>query len=246
MHGRSGRFGRPAAGVDGDLELTPREVRVALVYFGLYLAYLFATVESELLHWLTLVLVPIGIAASLGPPGRRTPAGTLASFGLRRGHLTQGLWWAVGLGVGLSALQILASGRAEEIQELIASGRALVLLPLSLGLMLVLAGFTEEFFFRGFLQTRLEPLVRSRWLAVLVASLLFGVYHLPYAYLNPMWASAGDWGAAWSAALVNGVPGGLLLGTMYVISGRNLLSCVLLHSLIMVFPAMTMIRFSGA
>ena len=58
--------------------------------------------------------------------------------------------------------------------------------------MMLTAGFTEEFFFRGFLQTRLEVLTRSRVAAVLLASICFGLYHLPYAYFNPAWPSAGD------------------------------------------------------
>ena len=71
------------------------------------------------------------------------------------------------------------------------------------------------------------------------------VYHLPYAYLNPRWPSAGDWGAAWGAALGNGVPAGLVLGTLYNTSRNNLVACIILHSLINAFPAMTMLRFSG-
>ncbi|WP_170837339.1 CPBP family intramembrane glutamic endopeptidase [Actinopolyspora xinjiangensis] len=43
---------------------------------------------------------------------------------------------------------------------------------------LLTAGVLEEFFYRGFLQTRLERLV-GRWPAILVASLLFAAMHLP-------------------------------------------------------------------
>ncbi len=82
-------------------------------------------------------------------------------------------------------------------------------------------------------------------MAVLITAILFGLYHLPYAYLNPQWPSYGEWGAAWGAALGNGIPGGLILGGLYVISRGNLLACVLLHSLINAAPAMTMIRFAG-
>ena len=76
-------------------------------------------------------------------------------------------------------------------------------------------------------------------------ALLFGVYHLPYAYFNPFWPSAGDWSAAWVAALGNGVPGGLVLGTLYVKSNRNLVPCIVLHSMIGAFPAMTLLKFGG-
>ncbi len=222
-----------------------RDAWIALAYFGIYLLYLFASLESDPLHWITLVAIPFLVVYVSTPAGSRGFAPVLASFGLRRGNLRRGVGWALILGAAISAFQTLSSNRASEIQDVILSGRAIVLLPLTFLLMMGLAGFTEEFFFRGFLQTRLERLLRARWLAIVLVALLFGVYHLPYAYLNPRWPSAGDWGAAWGAALGNGVPAGLVLGTLYNTSRNNLVACIILHSLINAFPAMTMLRFSG-
>lgn len=227
------------------MDLTRREAWAAPAYFALYLIYLFVTLESELLHWLTLVALPLALSATLRPQSHRTTRGVLATLGLRRGTLSRGLGWALLAGIAVTAFQVFFSNRATAIQALIADGRALLLFPLTFALMMALAGFTEEFFFRGFLQTRLERLAGSKWLAVALTAILFGVYHLPYAYLNPRWPSAGDWSAAWTAALGNGVPGGLMLGALYVVSRENLLACVLLHSLMNAAPAMTMIRLSS-
>jgi membrane protease YdiL (CAAX protease family) len=221
-----------------------RESWAALVYFALYMAYLFAAPESELLHWLSLVAIPLVIVIALRSGNRSLPA-ILASFGSRRGNLGKGVGWALLLGAAFGVVQIFLSGNSAEVQEAILTGRALYLLPLGFVLMMLLAGFTEEFFFRGFLQTRVEALFGSKWLAVLIVALLFGVYHLPYAYFNPNWPSAGDWSAAWVAALGNGVPGGLVLGTLYVKSNRNLVPCIVLHSMIGAFPAMTLLKFGG-
>jgi len=192
-----------------------------------------------------MVALPLLIAIVFQPAESRTVSGVLGTLGFRRGNLTRGLAWAVVLGLAISVLQVWGSDRAAAVQELIVSGRALFLFPLTFVLMLMTAGFTEELFFRGFLQTRVAVLIKSKWLAVLVVALLFGVYHLPYAYLNPRWPSTGDWGLAWTAALGNGVPGGLILGALYVLTRGNTLACVVLHSLINAVPAMTMIRFSG-
>ena len=222
----------------------PRESRAALIYFALYMAYLFAARESELLHWLSLVAIPLVIVFALRP-GNRSLRAILSSFGLRRGNLIKGVGWAMLLGTAFGVIQIFLSGNSAETQEAIRTGRALYLLPLGFALMMLLAGFTEEFFFRGFLQTRMEALFRSKWLAVLIVALLFGIYHLPYAYFNPNWPSTGDWSAAWVAALGNGVPGGLVLGVLYVKSNRNLLGCIVLHSMIGAFPAMTLLKFGG-
>jgi membrane protease YdiL (CAAX protease family) len=142
-------------------------------------------------------------------------------------------------------LQVTLFGNRQEILALVESGRALWLYPLMLLLMFGMAGFTEEFFFRGFLQTRLEVLTRSPWTAIAIVTVMFSLYHVPYAYLNPMWPSAGDWGLAWQAAFSNGVPGGLVLGALYTLSGRNLVPCIVLHSMINAAPAMTLIKFGG-
>jgi membrane protease YdiL (CAAX protease family) len=217
----------------------------APAYFALYLGYLFYSLESELGHWLGLVAVPaLLIVVALRAAGQ--PAGfaaVLRTFGLERGRFGFGVPLAIIVGATLGAAQLLISQQRDAFLELVTSGRALWLLPLALAFTLLAAGFTEEFFFRGFLQNRLEQITSSRLAAVVLASLAFGLYHLPYAYLNPHWPSAGDWGAAWGAAMGQGVIGGLILGAVYLKAGRNLLAPVIVHALIIAFPASTMIHF---
>ncbi len=222
------------------------EAGLALVYFLLYMGYLFLNPESELGHWLTLVALPLALLILYQ---RRvwdnwSLEKTLTTVGLEKASLTRGLVWAIPLGLGVSlVLQLLLSRNVDAFRELITSGRFLYLLPLALVLLLLTAGLTEEFFFRGVLQTRLAALLRSNVLAILVVSVLFGLYHLPYAYLNPHWPSAGDLGAAFQAAMVNGMLGGVVLGAVYVFARGNLLAPVIVHALIDLFPAMTQIRF---
>jgi len=220
---------------------------LAPLYFAVYLAYLFYSLESELGHWLGLVTLPALLTlVTLRIAGRPARLGeALRTFGLRRGRLTHRIGFAVAVGVSLGLAQLLVSRQRDVFFETVTSGRALWLLPLALALTLTTAGFTEEFFFRGFLQNRLEQMTSSRVAAVVLASLAFGVYHLPYAYLNPNWPSAGDWGAAWSAAMGQGVIGGLILGAVYLRAGRNLLAPVIVHALIITFPASTMIHFGS-
>jgi membrane protease YdiL (CAAX protease family) len=216
-------------------------------YFAVYLAYLFYSLESELWHWVGLVAVPAlltAVALRLGgqPAGL---AATLRTLGLERGRLHRGLRLAVAVGLALGLVQLLVSRQRDVFLELVQNGRALFLFPVAFVLMLMTAGFTEEFFFRGFLQNRLEQITSSRVAAVVLASLAFGVFHLPYAYLNPNWPSAGDWGAAWGAAMGQGVVGGLILGAVYLKAGRNLLAPAIVHAFINAFPAMTIIRFGS-
>lgn len=228
------------------ITVSRKESICAVVYFLIYLAYLFANPESEIVHWVSLVFLPLAGLFIVRKAGNRGIGSVLASVGLRRGNLTSWVSWACVAGLAVSALQLLLSRQAGEILAIIASGKVLYLFPMSFLLMFLTAGFTEEFFFRGVLLTRIDFLLRSKLLAILVSSILFGVYHLPYAYLNPNWPSAGDWGAAWSSSLIQGIPGGLILGSIYIFSGRNLLACIITHSLINALPAMSLIRFGGS
>jgi len=221
------------------------EGALVVLYFLVYLLYLSWTLEGELRHWLSLVALPLAILLLLGrmrDPAYSLPA-ALASTGLRRGNLTRGLWIAALLGIALGALQLAISSHGAEILSLVRSGKVTFLYPLALATMLLTAAATEEFFFRGVLQTRLGALLRSRAAAVVVASLCFGLYHLPYAYFHPRWPSHGDLGAALIASFGQGVPGGLVLGSLFEGTRRNLLACILLHGMINAAPAMTMIRF---
>lgn len=224
-----------------------RECMAAILYFAAYLAFSFVSPGSELRHYLTLVALPLAVVVLVRGPGseNRSRSDILASFGLRRGNLRTGLWWALIIGLALGVFQLTQRRAGPELWELIRTGKALYLFPLAALFGLLTAGFTEEFFFRGFLQTRIEKLSGRPWLAVFLAALAFGLYHVPYAYLNPSWPTAGDLGAAFRVGMTEGLLGGLILGSGYVLWKRNLLACIVLHGMIDAVPIMTMIRFGG-
>ena len=82
------------------------------------------------------------------------------------------------------------------------------------------AAIGEELIFRGFLLNRLERAFgggRAAMLAaVLIQAVVFGLSH---AYQGP--------GGIWLTGIT-----GLLLGGVYLLSGRNLVVCILLHGLV--------------
>jgi membrane protease YdiL (CAAX protease family) len=225
-------LGAPPAGARSEAVLV-------LLYFALHLASLFLTLEGELTHWITLVLLPSALllVARARVGGDVSAVGLLRSVGLRAGNLRAGIVWAVPLGLGLSLLQLGVSRNRGEILSVLGSPRAVYLLPAAFALLLLTAAFTEEYFFRGILQERLARWWGSDAGAVIVASLLFGLYHVPYAYLRPTWPSHGDPWAALTSSLVQGGVGGLILGVTYVRARGNLLAPVLVHASINLLPA---------
>jgi len=229
-------------------DIDRRESAAAIVYFAAYLAFSFVTPGSEARHYLTLVLFPLAIVVWARALGRRSssPSSILASFGLRRGNLRTGLVWALALGLLLGVFQLSQRQAGPELWALIRNGKALYLFPIAAAFGFLTAGFTEEFFFRGFLQTRIERLSGRPWVAMVLAAIAFGLYHVPYAYLNPNWPTAGNLGAAFSTGMTEGLLGGLILGAGYVLWKKNLLACIVLHGMIDAVPIMTLIRFGGA
>jgi membrane protease YdiL (CAAX protease family) len=85
------------------------------------------------------------------------------------------------------------------------------------------AAFGEEISYRGYLLTRAADIgARSKnayWVAVLLVSVLFGIGHY---YKGP-------------AGMVDSGMAGLVLGTAYMLSGRNLWACILAHGFIDTF-----------
>lgn len=223
-----------------------KEAIFALAYFFIYLGYLFFNPENELLHWLTLVILPsivLFVIQRRARKSRWTVREMMATVGLAKSRLKNGIVLAIIAALGLGMLQLVFSYQREDIWAKIASGKIIFALPIAFIFMLLTAGFTEEYFFRGILQTRIAKSINSRFWGVAVVSILFGVYHLPYAYLNPDWPSHGDWTAALGSALGQGIPMGIALGIVYEKSKNNLLACVIMHSLFNALPAIAMINF---
>jgi len=92
-----------------------------------------------------------------------------------------------------------------------------------LGIIWTFAAFGEEIGYRGYLMTRAADVGgRSKsayWISVLLVSVLFGIGHF---YKGP-------------AGMVDSGMAGLVLGTAYLLSGRNLWACILAHGFIDTF-----------
>jgi membrane protease YdiL (CAAX protease family) len=172
--------------------------------------------------WVLLVAVP---ALFLWHRGYRLPDFGITSTFLK-GNLRVAL--LVGLLVGAMLITMTPGGR------LIRSGSYPVgelLRPFALGFGFALIGAAihEEFFFRAVLQTRLAAFLKSDVSGLVLATLFFAVYHLPFQYYGGR--SAGSLDYALGLSLTDGVFGGLVLGVVWMRT-HNLLAPVLVHALI--------------
>jgi len=223
---------------------TARSLALAFgIYFVLYLSYLTWRPESELLHWLTLVAIPLTILRILLRGSSESPSlrEVLREAGFPGRPRAWGVAAALFVGILLSVLQ-LAGRNANQIQDLILSPRVLWLWPLSFCMMLLTAATTEEFFFRGILLKRCSAATRSKWLSVGITSIFFSLYHVPYAYHLAAWGTQFDLSGALRSAFETGFPLGILLGSVFVIAGENTLASILAHALINSLPGMLIVQ----
>ncbi len=231
---------------ESDYRTSRAEIIFIATYFAAYFGYLFIHQESELHHWVSLIVIPlVGLWIVRGRPPLRL---LLASIGLERGRLLHGLKWPILVGLGLQIVQLMNSSNRAALSEILGSSWGWVVPVVALPLLMVTVGPTEEVFFRGIIQGRFSDALKSDWAGIGIATAAFIIYHVPYAYLNPNWPSAGNLAHAAQLAAVNGVPGGLLLGWVYVKSGRNLVGVVLLHAMIDWIPGAIMVsqvKFGG-
>ncbi len=211
-----------------------RELAFVAGYFPLYFTYLFLYQEGELVHWLSLVLLPLTAVALMGRYD--SLRSLLRSIGLDPQHATRGLVVTLLLGAGFQGIQLLNARQRTDLFAGLAEPWGFLAPAAAFVILLGTAATTEEVFFRGIMQRRLASYYGSDLAALLLTTLAFILYHLPYAYANPAWPSAGNLAAAVRLATVNGLLGGLVLGTVFWRS-RNLVAAICLHALINLIPA---------
>lgn len=220
-----------------------REAAATVAYSGAYLAYLFIHPETELWHWVSLVVLPVLLLLGLRKAGRQRA--TLVAILRDTGVFNRPRWPIVIAALAIVALSIwlqLHGRRSGEIRTAFMSGEVIYLLPLSFLLAIGTAATTEEFFFRGVLQSRIAAATGSAWAAVAVSTAAFAAFHVPYAYQRPGWGVMGQFGPAVVAAAETGVPYGLILGLLYARSGNSLPLVIATHALVNATPGMIIVK----
>jgi hypothetical protein len=171
----------------------------------------------------------------------------LCLIGLASIRLRDGSWWAMGfkrpaswrriilIALAAAALRILLgqfviepltgffwpAPAAPELANEIAGSAKIALLALLI--VWTFAAFGEEIAYRGYLLTRAADIgdrsTTAYWIGILLVSILFGYGHY---YKGP------------SGIIDSGIAG-LILGTAYMVAGRNLWASILTHGMIDTF-----------
>ncbi|NLD49569.1 MAG: CPBP family intramembrane metalloprotease [Clostridiaceae bacterium] len=109
-------------------------------------------------------------------------------------------------------------------------------------LVFIFNAIPEEFFFRGILQSRLERIIKSPVTTVLLSSVIFALYHVPYRLL--LWTSPTFHNMP--ATIFSVICQQFLLGAffgMWWLKTRNIFSTAFIHSFYNAFFLLEVIKF---
>jgi membrane protease YdiL (CAAX protease family) len=192
---------------------------------------------NQFTNWLFLAGVPFILLLAVQRQGLRR---VLRSVGLTRLGIGGGLraGGVVALG-SIPILYIVGEQQRAGIEMLINEGiAALALFAAAFLFALSTAAFVEEVFFRGILQSRLSAWLHSEWRGLLLASLLFGLLHLPLYFFSSFEPTHGN--LIWSLTAVISEQGvfGVLLGMLWART-RNLAAPILVHAFVLALAFMT-------
>ena len=180
---------------------------------------------NEAANWLFLVLFPLFITGWLKKENLVT---TLKKTGLIRFNkktLLKTLIVCI-LYQGSIILIFSLGGGAPDLFKNILSK-----FPKLFCIMIFTAAFTEEFFFRGILQRTMVRSLKRPYIAILLTSILFGLYHYPFAFY--LWdETAGSIANSLKTILTDQAVSGFALGLIYYKSNETLWSSIILHAFI--------------
>lgn len=209
------------------------ELLFCIIWFSLYFALAMISnqfqisIVNEATNWLLLVLVPLLIAARLRKEKVKV---TLRKIGVRLPDKKTGLKTLLICLIDTGIIFCVFSLGEETATANMNILRTLRNFPVFLILMMVTAGFTEEFFFRGILQRCLINTLKQPYIAILITSILFGLYHFPFAYY--LWDGvSGNVVDVLKMIMTEQAAAGFAFGLLYYKSDKNLWCSVLLHSL---------------
>jgi membrane protease YdiL (CAAX protease family) len=229
--------------------IRPRvELWLSLTWYGIVvlLAAFTNAIRLELVNqftnWFFLVVIPFGLLLTARRHGLALRT-TLRSVGITRTGLKDGLKLsAMIVPLFIPVLYIVGEQQQAAVEMILHKPlQAFVSFLVSFPVALLTAGFVEELFFRGVLQSRLARCTGSEWHGLLIASLLFGLFHLPMYFFSPFEPTHGNLLWALSSVITEQAVTGILLGVLWVRT-HNLAAPLLVHALTNALALMTMVR----
>jgi membrane protease YdiL (CAAX protease family) len=226
----------------------PAQLGSVLIWYGLVILLAAMALANglelvnEFTNWFFLVLIPVGLLHITRSPGVSL-RDMLRSTGITRTNLKDTIKLAtLIIPLSMPLLYLVGEQQRTAIHLMFeAPLRALMAFLISFLLALFTAAFVEEFFFRGILQSRLAACLGSEWRGLWIASLLFGLLHLPMYFFSPFEPTHGNLLWSLTSVITEQAVLGVLFGLVWL-KTHNLMGPVLIHAFINAVAMMAMLR----
>lgn len=204
-----------------------------LAYYLLYLLLITIFPGFESANWISLVFLPLFLiyVNQRKNSYRNSLKLSLASFGIKKYNLERGIFPALLLGVVSSCIILFLTAWAGIISLTLISAKYFLYIPIAFIFVLFTTAIVEEFFFRAILQSRIERLSKNNNLAIFITSILFGIYHLSFFFLNQNFVQYNFTHITFLSSFGYGMLLGLVSGFIYSKTEENLLASVLYNAL---------------
>lgn len=120
---------------------------------------------------------------------------------------------------------------SEQILAISQTWKIFIYFPLSIIVMIFLAAFWEEFFFRSVIMSSFLKFTKNPALSIFLSALLFGSYHIPMRYLNAKSPYFNDFISSVAATLNEQFLMGLMMGII-VYKSKNVWHGIWIHAVL--------------
>jgi len=210
-----------------------KEAVFVVSYFFIYILLIAIFPGLESANWISLVFLPL-LLIYVHQKKNSTQNSfilSLASFGIKKYNLGRGILLSLFLGIISAFLIMLFAITNGKIYFHEINPGLLLYLPIALLFILLTTAILEEFFFRAILQSRIERLLKRKYAAIFISSVLFGLYYLAFYYVNQNLVQYNYTHISLITAYGHGMFVGLISGYLYTKTEENLIASILYNSL---------------
>ncbi len=196
-----------------------------IIYTFLYLGGIFFVhiLGGSVSYWLVQFLIPV-LLIKIGKE-------RIQALNFEWRNIFRDFWIVMVAALVIVPVLLFNVRDTEEILKIAKSWKILVYFPVSVLYMFLVAGFWEEFFFRGVILRSLLRLSENISFSIFVSSLLFAVYHFPMRYFNTRSPYFHDLWGSLAATINEQFIMGLFLGFV-VYKSKNVWHGIWLHSML--------------
>lgn len=221
-----------------DIKNYRRDIYIFGLYFIIYYIFIiinvkYSLIPTDYINFILLLFVPCFITRALGYE--------FIDLGFTTKNIKKTLILSIVSIVIITIFISTITFREYIIDNKISIMSGIVVYIIAFVMAFILVGIPEEFFFRVILQTRIEKLFNNAIDGVIISSIIFAIYHIPYRLLQNNSLTYGSLINTIFSVIAQQFLVGLFLGLVWR-KTKNIYGIAIIHSCYNAYFFMTMIK----